>query len=71
MPEVQVLAPSASFVILREGHSQNLSYSGLESALTDPKVSLRLFAKPQIPRIFIGPLSDALSCQPDLTQIFL
>lgn len=48
MPELQVLAPSASYVILGEGHSQNLSYSGLEAALADPKVSLRLFSKPEI-----------------------
>lgn len=48
MPEVQLVAPSASYVILGEGHSQNLSYSGLEAALADPQVSLRLFSKPDI-----------------------
>ncbi|GAB4431556.1 MAG: formate-dependent phosphoribosylglycinamide formyltransferase [Turneriella sp.] len=48
MPELRVLAPSASYVILGEGHSQNLSYSGLETALADPQVSLRLFSKPEI-----------------------
>ncbi len=48
LPEIEVLAPAASYVILGEGHSQNLSYSGLEAALSDPKVSLRLFSKPEI-----------------------
>lgn len=48
LPRVQVVAPSASYVILGEGHSQNLSYSGLEAALSDPQVDMRLFAKPEI-----------------------
>lgn len=48
LPEVKVVAPSASYVILGQGNSQNLSYSGLEAALSDPQVSLRLFSKPEI-----------------------
>ena len=48
MPEVKVVAPSASYVILGEGKSQNLSYTGLEAALSDPQVSIRLFSKPEI-----------------------
>ena len=48
MPEVKVLAPSASYVILGEGHSQNLRYSGVEAALADPQVNIRLFSKPEI-----------------------
>ncbi|MFO1525209.1 MAG: hypothetical protein U1F16_04455 [Turneriella sp.] len=41
-------SPSASYVILGEGKSQNLSYTGLEAALSDPQVSIRLFSKPEI-----------------------
>lgn len=48
MPEVKVLAPSASYVILGEGHSQNLRYSGIEDVLSDPQVNIRLFSKPEI-----------------------
>lgn len=48
LPEIQILAPSASYVVLGEGKSQNLSYTGLEAALSDPQVSLRLFSKPEI-----------------------
>lgn len=48
LPEVQLSAPSASYVILGEGKSQNLSYYGLEEALSDPQVNIRLFSKPEI-----------------------
>ncbi len=48
LPEFQVLAPSASYVILGEGHSSNISYTGVEAALADPQVNLRLFSKPEI-----------------------
>lgn len=48
LPEVQLSAPSASYVILGEGKSQNLSYDGLEEALSDPQVNIRLFSKPEI-----------------------
>lgn len=48
MPELKVVAPSASYVILGEGHSQNLRYSGLEDALSDAQVNIRLFSKPEI-----------------------
>lgn len=48
MPEIKVLAPSASYVILGEGHSQNMRYSGIEAALADPQVNIRLFSKPEI-----------------------
>lgn len=48
MPELKVVAPSASYVILGEGHSQNLRYSGIEEALSDPQVNIRLFSKPEI-----------------------
>lgn len=48
IPEIKVVAPSASYVILGEGHSQNLRYSGIEAALSDPQVNIRLFSKPEI-----------------------
>jgi phosphoribosylglycinamide formyltransferase 2 len=48
MPELKLLAPSASYVILGEGKSQNLGYSGIEAALSDPQVTIRLFSKPEI-----------------------
>jgi phosphoribosylglycinamide formyltransferase 2 len=48
LPEVGLLAPSASYVILGDGKSQNLRYSGLEDALSDPQVNIRLFSKPEI-----------------------
>jgi len=48
LPEIKVVAPSASYAILGEGKSANLGYSGLETALADPQVSIRLFSKPEI-----------------------
>ena len=41
--------PSASAVVLREGHSQNISYQGIGEALAlVPGAQLRLFGKPEI-----------------------
>lgn len=40
--------PSASAVILREGHSNDIAYSGLETALAQPNTQIRLFGKPSI-----------------------
>jgi len=48
LPEIKTAGPSASYVILGEGHSQNLSYTGIEAALADPQVNVRLFSKPEI-----------------------
>ena len=48
MPDLKIAAPSASYVILGEGQSQNLRFSGLEDALSDPQVNIRLFSKPEI-----------------------
>jgi phosphoribosylglycinamide formyltransferase 2 len=48
MPQLEIAHPSASYVILGEGKSQNLSYSGIEDALSDPQVNIRLFSKPEI-----------------------
>ncbi|WP_429101377.1 formate-dependent phosphoribosylglycinamide formyltransferase [Aeromonas veronii] len=41
--------PSASAVVLREGHSQNIRYQGIGEALAlVPSAQLRLFGKPEI-----------------------
>uniref|UniRef100_UPI003B9F96F6 formate-dependent phosphoribosylglycinamide formyltransferase n=1 Tax=Aeromonas jandaei TaxID=650 RepID=UPI003B9F96F6 len=41
--------PSASAVVLREGHSQNIRYQGIGEALAKvPGAQLRLFGKPEI-----------------------
>jgi phosphoribosylglycinamide formyltransferase 2 len=48
LPEIKTELPSASYVILGNGHSQNLGYTGIEAALADPQVHIRLFSKPEI-----------------------
>jgi phosphoribosylglycinamide formyltransferase 2 len=45
---IRQVGPSASAVILVEGNSEQLLYSGLENALTEPDVQLRLFGKPKV-----------------------
>ncbi|WP_299801821.1 formate-dependent phosphoribosylglycinamide formyltransferase [uncultured Shewanella sp.] len=40
--------PSASAVILAEGTSHNIQFSGVAEALVDPNTQVRLFAKPEI-----------------------
>lgn len=48
IPAIRQNGPSASAVILPEGESANVSYSGLEKALTQPDTQLRLFGKPEL-----------------------
>ena len=48
IPNVRQLGPSASCVILAEGTSESLVYGGLEEALSEPDVQLRLFGKPNV-----------------------
>lgn len=48
IPEIQLYAPSASAVILVEGTSDQVRFSGLEQALTTPRTDLRLFGKPAV-----------------------
>lgn len=48
IPEIELLGPSASSVILGEGESGNLSFSNLEEALKEDKTDIRLFGKPEI-----------------------
>ncbi|MDI9245179.1 formate-dependent phosphoribosylglycinamide formyltransferase [Marinobacter sp. CHS3-4] len=48
IPAIRQLGPSASAVILPEGESSEVSYSGLENALAEPDVFMRLFGKPEL-----------------------
>jgi len=48
VPVIRQLGPSASAVILPEGSSSEVAYSGLEKALAEPDVYLRLFGKPEL-----------------------
>jgi phosphoribosylglycinamide formyltransferase 2 len=48
IPSIRQLGPSASSVILVKGQSKNISYSGLDKALTEPDTQLRLFGKPEV-----------------------
>jgi len=46
IPNILQHGPCASAVILVEGHSQNVSFAGLDEALREPDTALRLFGKP-------------------------
>lgn len=48
VPAIRQLGPSASAVILPEGDSSEVSYSGLENALAQPDTQIRLFGKPEL-----------------------
>ena len=48
VPAIRQLGPCASAVILPEGESSEVAYSGLEKALAEPDVYLRLFGKPEL-----------------------
>ena len=48
IPEIRQFGPSASAVILVEGESQQVSFSGLRQALSEPDTNLRLFGKPEV-----------------------
>lgn len=48
IPQIKLLGPSASKVILVKGNSSNVSFSGLENALALPDTQLRLFGKPEV-----------------------
>lgn len=48
VPVVRQNGPSASAVILPEGSSTEISYTGLEEALAQPGTQLRLFGKPEL-----------------------
>lgn len=48
IPVIRQHGPSASAVILPEGHSSDIVYSNLEVALAAPDTHLRLFGKPEV-----------------------
>lgn len=48
IPAIRQQGPSASAVILPEGNSDAVAYSGLEKALAEPDIFLRLFGKPEL-----------------------
>lgn len=48
IPNIVQLGPSASSVILVKGTSQNVIFSGIEQALSEPDTQLRLFGKPDV-----------------------
>ncbi|WP_298453752.1 formate-dependent phosphoribosylglycinamide formyltransferase [uncultured Marinobacter sp.] len=48
VPVIRQQGPSASAVILPEGNSSSVAFSGLNIALAEPDVQLRLFGKPAL-----------------------
>lgn len=48
VPVIRQHGAAASAVILPQGHSVKPAYSGMEEALSEPDVQLRLFGKPEI-----------------------
>jgi phosphoribosylglycinamide formyltransferase 2 len=48
IPNINQLGPSASSVILVKGKSENVIFSGLEKALSQPNTQVRLFGKPLV-----------------------
>ena len=48
IPNIVQHGPSASTVIMVHGHSRNVSFSGLEQALSAPDTQVRLFGKPEV-----------------------
>ncbi len=48
IPNIVQHAPAASSVIMVEGKSSQVSFTGLEAALAEPDTQLRLFGKPEV-----------------------
>ncbi len=48
IPRIRQHGPSASSVILAEGHSENIRYEGVDEALRQPDTMIRLFGKPEV-----------------------
>jgi len=48
IPSIRQVGPSASAVLLVEGHSEALIYGNLEEALREPDTQIRLFGKPKV-----------------------
>ena len=48
VPNIKHHGPSASHVILVEGHSQQVQFGNLGAALAEPNTEIRLFGKPEV-----------------------
>ncbi len=48
IPNIRQQGPSASCALLVEGSSQQVRFSGLDAALSQPDTQLRLFGKPEV-----------------------
>ncbi len=48
IPNIKHRGPSASHVILVEGHSQQVQFGNLSAALATPDTEIRLFGKPEV-----------------------
>jgi phosphoribosylglycinamide formyltransferase 2 len=48
IPEIVFYGPSASRALVVEGCSENMSFSGMEAALSEPGTAMRLFGKPSV-----------------------
>lgn len=48
IPNIRQNGPAASCVLLVEGNSSDMQYSGLEKALAEPDTDLKLFGKPEV-----------------------
>lgn len=48
IPNIDLYGPSASAVLLVSGHSDNVRFGGLDTALSTPHTDLRLFGKPAV-----------------------
>lgn len=48
IPNIRQRGPAASAVILVQGESTNIRFTGLEAALTESDTDLRLFGKPEV-----------------------
>ncbi|MCY3883891.1 MAG: formate-dependent phosphoribosylglycinamide formyltransferase [Gammaproteobacteria bacterium] len=48
VPNIELYGPSASAVLIVEGESESVRFRGLEDALTESGVQIRLFGKPSV-----------------------
>jgi phosphoribosylglycinamide formyltransferase 2 len=48
IPQIRLLGPSASSVVLVEGESKQISFGNLSAALAEPDTQVRLFGKPEV-----------------------
>jgi phosphoribosylglycinamide formyltransferase 2 len=48
IPNVRTHGPSASRVILVDGHSKSIRFEGVDRALAEPDTQVRLFGKPEV-----------------------